>query len=388
MFVLPRGLGRGAADAGTSTGGQKACAAAAEELLRRAGVPSDAWITVRPNVDGGGDALEPAMPAMTLIMGALDLTSASPRRYFFEVAAHFASDAAEKERLTYFASAEGRDDLYRYNERERRSVIEFLDDFKSVNLPLPWAFRVAPRLRARLFSLSSSPSSHANELHCTVSLVKWKTHYGRAREGLCSNYLARLAPGASVATWIVPGTLRLPPDASTPMIVVCTGSGVAPFRSFAHERAAMRARGDKLAPTLVFFGCRHREHDCLYEREWAVFDEPRGVLAGDVDVPGAAPPADAPADGPRWFVPAFSRDAPDGSKDYVTHRIIAHGARVWAMIAAGASVYVAGSTGRMPEDVSDAFEAVAVRHGGLDAAAARAHFARMDATGKYSVEAW
>ena len=373
---------------GTSTGGQKACAAAAEELLRRAGVPSDAWITVRQNVDGGGDALEPAMPAMTLIMGALDLTSASPRRYFFEVAAHFASDAAEKERLTYFASAEGRDDLYRYNERERRSVIEFLDDFKSVNLPLPWAFRVAPRLRARLFSLSSSPSSHANELHCTVSLVKWKTHYGRAREGLCSNYLARLAPGASVATWIVPGTLRLPPDASTPMIVVCTGSGVAPFRSFAHERAAMLARGDKLAPTLVFFGCRHREHDCLYEREWAVFDEPRGVLAGDVDVPGAAPPADAPADGPRWFVPAFSRDAPDGSKDYVTHRIIAHGARVWAMIAAGASVYVAGSTGRMPEDVSDAFEAVAVRHGGLDAAAARAHFARMDATGKYSVEAW
>jgi len=70
--------------------------------------------------------------ARALVAGALDLCSASPRRYFFEVAAHFASVPAEQERLRLFASAEGRDDLYRYNQRERRTVLEFLDDFRSV----------------------------------------------------------------------------------------------------------------------------------------------------------------------------------------------------------------------------------------------------------------
>jgi sulfite reductase alpha subunit-like flavoprotein len=40
--------------------------------------------------------------------------------------------------------------------------------------------------------------------------------------------------------WIAKGVLRLPPP-QAPLILVCTGSGVAPFRSFVQERAAQRA---------------------------------------------------------------------------------------------------------------------------------------------------
>lgn len=36
----------------------------------------------------------------------------------------FASAEHEKERLQYFASPEGRDDLYQYNQKERRTVLE------------------------------------------------------------------------------------------------------------------------------------------------------------------------------------------------------------------------------------------------------------------------
>jgi len=53
-----------------------------------------------------------------LVAGALDVNGASPRRYFFEVLRHFAAGEAEVERLEYFASPEGRDDLFRYNQRE------------------------------------------------------------------------------------------------------------------------------------------------------------------------------------------------------------------------------------------------------------------------------
>ena len=36
----------------------------------------------------------------------------------------FATSEREKERLQYFASPEGRDDLYQYNQKEGRTVLE------------------------------------------------------------------------------------------------------------------------------------------------------------------------------------------------------------------------------------------------------------------------
>jgi hypothetical protein len=44
----------------------------------------------------------------------------------WQVMSYFATAPHEKERLQYFASAEGRDDLYQYNQKERRTVLEVL----------------------------------------------------------------------------------------------------------------------------------------------------------------------------------------------------------------------------------------------------------------------
>lgn len=65
---------------------------------------------------------------------------------FRQVLAHFATAEHEVERLQYFATAEGRDDLYRYNQRERRTVLEVLDDFPSANLPLEWILQLVRRV--------------------------------------------------------------------------------------------------------------------------------------------------------------------------------------------------------------------------------------------------
>jgi sulfite reductase alpha subunit-like flavoprotein len=252
-----------------------------------------------------------------------------------------------------------------------------------------------PRLQARLFSISSSPLAHPGEIHATVSLVSWTTHYKRQRLGLCSNMLAAQPPGARLAVWLAKGTLRLPPPA-TLLIIVCTGSGVAPFRSFVHERAAQRAAGASLAPTLVFFGCRKPTDDFLYEDEWGRFASPEhgNLLAGELDVLGGGGAGGGGGDvveeeahkKKSWFVPAFSRD--QTSKEYVTHGIRSEARRVWGLICAGAHVFVAGSSGKMPEDVLEAFRDVACGCGGMDPAEAKKFFARMDAMGRYTVEAW
>ena len=71
-------------------------------------------------------------------------------------------------------SQEGRDDLYRYCNRERRSVLEVLADFPSACPPLEWLLTVVPRLQPRYFSISSSLKLHPNTVHLTVAIVAWQ----------------------------------------------------------------------------------------------------------------------------------------------------------------------------------------------------------------------
>ena len=111
--------------------------AAVEVLCRQCGLDSGAWvrIEVAPGAAGGGAAAAAGAagragsggggpsPAATvqvgpLVAGALDVAGASPRRLLFEVLAQAATTEIERERLVYLSTAEGRDELWAYNQRE------------------------------------------------------------------------------------------------------------------------------------------------------------------------------------------------------------------------------------------------------------------------------
>jgi sulfite reductase (NADPH) flavoprotein alpha-component len=129
---------------------------------------------------------------------------------------------------------------------------------------------------------------------------------------------------------------RLPP-ADVPIVMIGPGTGVAPFRSFVAERAALGAKGRNW----LFFGERVFETDFLYQAEWLAWRK-QGVLTR-LDV-------------------AFSRDQP--TKLYVQHRLIEQGKDVWAWLAEGACIYVCGDATRMAPDVHAALIEVVCRHGG------------------------
>ncbi len=101
---------------------------------------------------------------------------------------------------------------------------------------LPWLRKLAPRL----YSISSSPKAHPGEVHLTVGAVRYESH-GRKRGGMASTFLAdRAEKTGAVKVFVQPSHgFRPPANGDTPMIMVGPGTGIAPFRAFLEERAAV-----------------------------------------------------------------------------------------------------------------------------------------------------
>ena len=342
-------------------------------LIERMGMSPTALVRVFPAAMPPDQRSEfPWVELKYLIASGIDIDSASPRRYFFEVMSRFAEVEHEKERLQYFASAEGAADLYKYNQRERRTVCEIFDDFPSLKPTIEWFLQVSPHLKPRYYSISSSPEDtlQTGMTHITVAMAEWTTPMKRRRNGLCSSWLKSLKEGAKVAFFISKGSICLPPP-DVPLILIGPGTGIAPFRSFVRTRLAQSggAKGD----TFVVFGCRNSQHDYLYKEEWQKIVE-QGSLSGSRAL-GA-------------FVVAFSRDSAEGRKEYVQDRIHEEAKRVWSLLEGGAKVFVAGSAEKMPADVRNAIQRVVRTEGLLTEEESARYMSKLDMSGRYFVDAW
>ncbi|KAH0077133.1 cytochrome P450, partial [Aureobasidium melanogenum] len=116
---------------------------------------------------------------------------------------------------------------------------------------------------------------------------------------------------------------HLPTDyEKTPVIMICAGTGLAPFRGFVQERAAQVEAGRKLAPALLVIGCRSPDQDELYRDD---FD--RWEATGAVNI-----------------LRAYSRkpEASGGSK-YAQDALWEHRQEARELWDAGSRVYVCGS---------------------------------------------
>lgn len=65
-----------------------------------------------------------------------------------------------------------------------------------------------------------------------------------------------------------------------------------------------------------------------------------------------------------------------------------HGQRVWDLLSNGASVYIAGSSTKMPSDVMSTFEEIISKESGVPKEAAARWLRALEKAGRYHVEAW
>ena len=213
------------------------------------------------------------------------------------------------------------------------------------------------KLPPRLYSISSSPAAHPEEVHLTVAAVRYQSH-GRKRKGVASTYIADVAkPGTQVKIYTHTNkNFRLPENPDTPIIMVGPGTGIAPFRAFVEHRAALEQKGK----SWLFFGDQRYMFDFLYQTEW------QEHLAN-----GALTKLDV----------AFSRDQPE--KIYVQHRMIERGAELYQWIKEGAHIYVCGDANRMATDVHNALSQILQTHGNLSAESAEAELETLKKSKRY-----
>lgn len=192
---------------------------------------------------------------------------------------------------------------------------------------------------ARLYSISSSQAAVGDEVHITVSAVRY-SHKGRERAGACSTFLAdRIDLDSQVSVFIEKNpAFKLPEDEQTPVILIGAGTGIAPYRAFLQHREANNQKGK----TWLFFGERRFHSDFLYQTEWQKLLK-EGFL--------------------EKFDVAFSRDQEE--KIYIQHRLIEQQKEVFNWLGKGANIYLCGDMKQMARDVQKTLLRIFETEGGM-----------------------
>ncbi|KAK1838627.1 bifunctional P-450/NADPH-P450 reductase [Colletotrichum chrysophilum] len=245
--------------------------ASVERVLRRFSLAWDACLTFSGDKHAAAGALpvNQTLSAVDVLSAYVELAQPATKRNVASLAEAAAEGSAARRELETLAGEE------RYHAEvtvKRVTVLELLERFPEVELGIGAFLGMLPPMRVRQYSISSSPLRNPTQATLTYSLLDAPSLSGQGRHvGVATHYLAALKKGDKlhVAVRPSPAAFHLPVEPEkTPIVMIAAGSGLAPFRGFVQERAAMIAAGRTLAPAVLFFGCRRPGAEDLYREEF------------------------------------------------------------------------------------------------------------------------
>ncbi|GBC06951.1 hypothetical protein RclHR1_07160009 [Rhizophagus clarus] len=266
------------------------------------------------------------------------------------------------------------------------------------SVPLDFIIETLPRLQPRYYSISSSSKSTPKTIHITATVLSFNptTTPHRKVYGLATNYLLQInrklrnvhhpetLPSYSYSgprnkyhdegsnliklpIHVRHTNFKLPKNSKTPVVMVGPGTGVAPFRGFVIERTLSKAQGEEVGETILFFGCRRRDEDFLYENEFAELFATLGERGK--------------------LITAFSRE--QAHKVYVQHKLNENSSHLWNLIHnLGGYFYVCGDAKSMARDVNTSLIQIAQSCGGMDEVRATNYVKDLRSKGRYQEDVW
>lgn len=201
-------------------------------------------------------------------------------------------------------------------------------------------------LKLRLYSIASTRDGDQGD-HKTVTLCVKRVTYtdeatGELVKGPCSNFLCDLAPGdVAQVTGPVGRTFLIPEAPDANVVMLATGTGIAPFRAFV--RRLLMGQQEFTGQARLFFGMQYTSQ-MLYREEFEGFQAQHANFQ------------------PIWAISREQQTA-EGKRMYVQHRILEHGDAMWEILSSPKTYfYMCGLKG-MEEGIEAALTEVATRHG-------------------------
>ena len=166
---------------------------------------------------------------------------------------------------------------------KRYNISDFIKEYDSLQLSLQDLSEIFPTITPRYYTCASSNNKKNNTIELIITLVSWKGPKNDQRYGLTSNYFNDLYKSKSylekdvmVNISLKESVFKLPSDLSTPILMMCTGSGIAPFVSFLEE-LEYNKKDDKKYEAYLIFGSMNKKNDFILEKELEEFKK-KGVL--------------------------------------------------------------------------------------------------------------
>ncbi|KAL5111996.1 Methionine synthase reductase [Taenia crassiceps] len=236
----------------------------------------------------------PVTPRL-VIRHHLELHSLASRRTI-HLLARCCGNKEEKQILLQMSAPEGMqlyDGLVR---KASATAMDLLATFGSCHPTLETLLELFPPLAARPYSLIDEYSEKSpQELSFAFTMIDFSKEsrnsdvicegvtlkrYSR-QTGVATGYINRLweekiSSGVNPHMYISPhpnlNNFSHPVDVSDPLILICAGTGIAPFIGFLkYRRQLKRSKPSKIGDTWLIFGCRDPNFDLLFADELAAF---------------------------------------------------------------------------------------------------------------------
>ncbi|XP_044754786.1 NADPH--cytochrome P450 reductase isoform X2 [Coccinella septempunctata] len=311
----------------------------------------------------------------TALTHYLDITS-HPRTHVLKELIEYCSDPEDKEKLKLLSSisTEGKALYQKWVIDDCRNIVHILEDIPSCKPALDHLCELLPRLQPRYYSISSSPKLYPDSVHITAVVVEYETPTGRTNKGVATTWLKQKIPKEGEEPYIVPifirkSQFRLPSKTQTPIIMIGPGTGFAPFRGFIQERNVAKESGKPVGDTILYFGCRKKSEDFIYQEELEMYEK-SGLLKMHL---------------------AFSRDQPE--KIYVSHLLEKNADELWNVIKednnkSGGNLYICGDAKSMANDVRNIILRIIQEKGGMTEQQASTFLKKMETQKRLSSDVW